>query len=116
MYSSAGISIDSTCGTPVVATPRYIDTSNARHLREALQTAVASGNTTVLDLSETDLCDLTAFGEIEDAHRRATADGGELRLVLPGVGPVFEITGLAGNIRLYPSLASALTGLPTRPL
>lgn len=97
MTSITEISIDSTYGTPVVSAPRFIDISDAHHLRAALLAAVMAGNTAVVDLSQTDLCDPRAFGEIERAHQRATANGGEVRVVLPGAGQAAALPGRIGR-------------------
>ena len=100
-------------GVPVVRTPLVINSSNAKALRAALRSAIAHGcATVVIDLSGTDLCDLVAFRELEQGHKRACAAGGELRLVIPGGRRVFEITGTDQAIRLYPALGAALADVP----
>jgi anti-anti-sigma regulatory factor len=89
-----------------------MNNSNAGDLRAALLAAAEQGNPTlVVDLSETEFCDLTSFGELERAHQRAIAQGGELRLVLPGSGQVLEITGSDQGIRVYPTVIAALAVL-----
>jgi anti-anti-sigma factor len=109
MFPFGGFSVDVASGSPVVATPQFMNNSNAGDLRAALRAAADHGNATlVIDMSDTDFCDLTAFGELERAHQRAVAGGGELRLVLPGSGQVLEITGADKAIRLYPTVAAAL--------
>ena len=115
MRPFAGISVHLASGIPVVKTPGAIDISNADELRAALLAAAAHGYATVVaDLSGTDLCDSAAFRELERAHLRARAEGGELRLVVSRARllRVFEITGMEHVGRVYSTVAAALAGPP----
>ena len=100
-------------GVPVVAAPEEIDITNAPELRSALleAAAVASGHGTVVaDLSQTQFCDSSGLHTLLAAHKRATAAGGDMLLVLPGnaVLRVFTITGVDQIIPNFTSLEEAL--------
>jgi anti-anti-sigma factor len=87
-----------------------IDASNADSLRAALMSAAGQEKATrVVDLSDTDICDSAALRELERAHQRARAEGGELRLVVSGrrLMRILQITGLNLTIPLYPTLTGA---------
>ena len=100
-------------GVPVVAAPEEIDITNAPELRSALLEAAAAANghgTLVADLSRTQFCDSSGLHTLLAAHKRATAAGGDMLLVLPGnaVLRVFTITGVDRIIPNFTSLDDAL--------
>ena len=98
-------------GVPVVAAPEEIDITNAPELRSALLEAAAHGHGTVVaDLSRTQFCDSSGLHTLLAAHKRATAAGGDMLLVLPGnaVLRVFTITGIDHIIPNFTSLEEAL--------
>jgi anti-sigma B factor antagonist len=98
-------------GVPVVAAPEEIDITNALELRSALLEAAAHGHGTVVaDLSRTQFCDSSGLHTLLAAHKRATAEGGDMLLVLPGnaVLRVFTITGIDRIIPNFASLEEAL--------
>jgi anti-sigma B factor antagonist len=98
-------------GVPVVAAPEEIDITNAPELRSALLEAAAHGHgSLVADLSQTQFCDSSGLHTLLAAHKRATAAGGDMRLVLPGnaVLRVFTITGIDRIIPNFTSLEEAL--------
>jgi anti-sigma B factor antagonist len=100
-------------GVPVVAAPEEIDITNAPDLRSALLEAAAAANghgTVVADLSRTQFCDSSGLHTLLAAHKRATAAGGDVLLVLPGnaVLRVFTITGVDQIIPNFTSLDTAL--------
>jgi anti-sigma B factor antagonist len=98
-------------GVPVVAAPEEIDITNAPELRSALLEAAAHGHgTLVADLSRTQFCDSSGLHTLLAAHKRATAAGGDMLLVLPGnaVLRVFTITGVDRIIPNFTSLEEAL--------
>ena len=98
-------------GVPVVAAPEEIDITNAPELRSALLEAAAHGHgSLVADLSQTQFCDSSGLHTLLAAHKRATAAGGDMRLVLPGnaVLRVFTITGVDRIIPNFTSLEEAL--------
>jgi anti-sigma B factor antagonist len=98
-------------GVPVVAAPEEIDIINAPELRSALLEAAAHGHRTVVaDLSRTQFCDSSGLHTLLAAHKRATAAGGDMLLVMGGnaVLRVFAITGVDQIIPNFPSLEEAL--------
>src|SRR5262245_32978322 len=110
-------------GVPVVTPPAEIDISNADWLRVVLREAAALGHaTSVLDMTGTRFCAAPGVGARVQAHKRALAEGGELRLVIPAsatVLRVFAITGLDRVIPNFTDLDEALEPAPAtapRPL
>ena len=98
-------------GVPVVAAPEEIDITNAPDLRSALLQAAAGGlGMLVADLTRTRFCDSSGLRTLLSAHKRAQAEGGELRLVIPdaAVLRVFAITGIDRMIPNFASLDDAL--------
>jgi anti-sigma B factor antagonist len=98
-------------GVPVVAAPEEIDITNAPELRSALLEAAAHRHgTLVADLSRTQFCDSSGLHTLLAAHKRATAAGGDMLLVLPcnAVLRVFTITGVDRIIPNFTSLEEAL--------
>jgi anti-sigma B factor antagonist len=69
----------------------------------------------VVDMTGTRFCDSAGLTVLVRAHRRAVADDGELRLVIPAgsaVSRIFAITGLDRVISLFGSLDAALPAMP----
>jgi anti-sigma B factor antagonist len=98
-------------GVPVVAAPEEIDITNAEALRSALITAAANGHgTLVVDMTQTQFCDSSGLHVLIAAHKRAAAEGREVRLVIPSttVLRVFALTGIDTVIPNFTSLAEAL--------
>jgi len=98
-------------GVPVVATPEEIDITNAGGLRAALLESAAHGSgRLVVDMSRTRFCDTAGLHALVSAHKRALADGEEVRLVISGaaVQRIFTITGLNHVIPNFTSLQEAL--------
>jgi len=102
-------------GVPVVTTPEQIDITNADGLRAALVESAGRGHGRfVVDMSRTEFCDTAGLHALVAAHKRALAEGGEVRLVVTGaaVKRIFAITGLSRVIPGYASLDEALTQTP----
>jgi anti-sigma B factor antagonist len=102
-------------GVPVVITPEQIDITNADGLRAALvESAGHRRGRVVVDMSRTEFCDTAGLHALVAAHKRALAEGGELRLVVAGaaVQRIFAITGLSRVIPGYASLNEALAQPP----
>ena len=100
-------------GVPVVAAPEEIDITNAPELRSALLEAAAAANghgTVVADLSRTQFCDSSGLHTLLAAHKRATAAGGDMLLVIPGTAVlrVFAITCVDRIIPNFTTLEEAL--------
>jgi anti-sigma B factor antagonist len=105
-------------GVPVVTAPAEIDVTTAGQLRMMLLRAAARGHAmVVVDLTRTRFCDSAGLSMLVRAHRRAVADGGELRAVIPGGGAVarvFALTCLDRVIPVFASLDEALVPGPAR--
>lgn len=99
-------------GTAAVLTlPDEIDISNADQVREDLLSVLNRGAATlVVDMGGTTFCDSAGVNAIVRAHKRATASGAEMRLIVaaPGVQRVLAITGVDQLIAVYPSVAASL--------
>ena len=104
-------------GVPVVTTPAEIDTTTASELRAVLLEWQCRGHTTVVvDMTGTQFCDSTGLRELVQAHKRAVADGGVLRLVIPAEGAflrIFTVTGLDGIIPHFATAQQALALIPS---
>ena len=104
---------------PVVVAPAEIDVSNADCLRAVLLEAAARRHATfVVDMTGTQFCASAGFGVLVRAHKRAQAEGGELRLVIPASASVllvFALTGIDQVIPTFPSLYEAVTPAPAAP-
>ena len=101
-------------GVPVVRVPEEIDITSAGALREALFQAATQGQTTIVDMTQTQFCDTAGIHALVFAHKQAMANGGQLRLVTPGgnVLRILEITGIARVIPHFTDLEQALTSTP----
>jgi anti-sigma B factor antagonist len=102
-------------GVPVVAAPEEIDSTNADGLRAALLQSAAHGHATVVaDLTDTTFCDTSGLHVLVRVHKRARAEGGELRLVIPQITVlrIFTLTGVDSVIPIYTSLQEALDRTP----
>jgi anti-sigma B factor antagonist len=106
-----GFRVEMAEDVPVVVTPGEIDITNAAGLRTALIEAAARGSGSfVVDLSRTGFCDTAGIHALVGAHKRAEAEGGEVRLVVTSatVLRIFAITGLDQVIPRFTSLDQAL--------
>jgi|SRR5215813_13775506 len=95
----------------VVPLPATIDITNARHIGDELDSAFAPGvRTVVADMTLTTFCDSSGAGELVLAHKKAAAEGINLRLAMPSgaVRRIFEIIGLDQVLAIYPSLDAAM--------
>lgn len=104
--------VEVTGGVPVVTVPEEVDITNAEGLRSALLQAAANGpGALVVDMTRTRFCDSAGLQALITAHKRAQAEGCEVRLVIPGT-PVLRVFALTGMDRVIPNfttLAEALT-------
>lgn len=113
--SDAGFPVEMIQGVPVVTAPVEIDVTNAGRLRIALLESAAGGHATfVVDMTGTGFCDSAGLNVLVLAHKRALAEGGELRLVIPAVAVLraFAITGVDTVIPHFPTLEEALAQMP----
>lgn len=102
-------------GVPVVAAPGFIDISNAEAVHDAFLRAACWGYATIAaDLSATQFCDSSGLTVLVRAHKRAQAEGGQLRLAAL-TAPVLRfltITGLDRVLHVFPSVTEAVAELP----
>lgn len=99
-------------GVPVVVAPEEIDITNAGLLRAALLGADATGShLLVVDMSRTHFCDSAGLNVLVRAHKRAEAEGSQVRLVISSdqVLRIFEVTGIDSMFPAFASLPEALT-------
>jgi anti-sigma B factor antagonist len=107
----ASFPVEMVGGVPVVVTPGEIDITNADGLRLALLEAAGHGpQGFVVDMSRTQFCDTAGLHALVLAHKRAGAQGGEVRLVITGTAVlrIFAVTGLDDVIPHFASLDDAL--------
>ena len=98
-------------GVPVVRTPAEVDITTADQLRVVLLAAARGNATVVVDMTGTSFCDTSGLNVLVRAHKRAVAEGGELRLVVPSGGAVpriLTLTRLDLFLPCFPSVARAL--------
>ena len=99
----------------VVTLPTEVDVTSADVLRAALLIAPRHGHATiVVDMTQTRLCDWTGLNILVRAHKRAVAEGGELRLVIPD-GSMLGVLAVTGIDRLIPSFTSLGEALAKAP-
>jgi anti-sigma B factor antagonist len=97
----------------VITLPEEIDISNADQVRDELLSLLNRGpGVLIVDMAETTFCDSAGVNALVRAHKRATANEAELRLVVasPGVQRVLAITGVDRLISVYPTVAASLGG------
>jgi anti-sigma B factor antagonist len=95
----------------VITMPEEIDMSNGAEIQDGLLAALGQRpEVLVVDMTATTFCDSAGVRAIMLSHRRAAAEGSELRLVIssPGVHRVFSIIGAGQLVQIHPDLASAL--------
>lgn len=100
-------------GLPVVTAPEDINFSNTDRLSKSLLEAAARGHGSfVVDMTRTQFCDSSGLNLLVRAHKRALAEGGQLRLVVPGVAVVrvFKVTGIDQVIPHFSNVDDALAG------
>ena len=103
-------------GVAVVSAPAEIDIVNAEQLRMVLRDAGRRGHATVVvDMTGTRFCDSEGLSVLAAAHKRALAEGGGLRLVIPAGSPVLRIFRVTGLGRFIPRFASLDQALPPGP-
>lgn len=101
----------------VVTLPPHIDRSNADQIREQLLWIINRGAAVlVVDLAETISCDYSGAEALARAHRRAVANGTEVRLVVFAevVRRVLRLSGLDRPVAVYPDLDGAIAAAAER--
>ena len=102
----------------VVTLPVEIDIANADQVRDELLSLLNRGAATlVVDMGGTTFCDSAGVNALVRAHKRATANGSDIRLVVsaPAVQRVLDITGVDHLMDIYPSVAASLVGADHGP-
>jgi anti-sigma B factor antagonist len=103
-------------GVPVVAAPAEIDISNADWLDAVLREAADRGHATfVVDLTRTRFCASSGVGVLVRAHKRALADGGELRLVIPASASMLRVLAIVGIDQVIPNFPSLYEAVVPAP-
>ena len=95
----------------VITLPEEIDISNSEQVREELLSLLNRGPAVlIVDMADTTFCDSAGVNALVRAHKRATANGAEIRLVVAslGVQRVLAITGVDRLIPVCPSLTASL--------
>jgi anti-sigma B factor antagonist len=92
-----------------VDAPR-LDSQSSRPLRSALEAALKTHPTLILDLATVGFLDSAALGVLLHTLRLATADGGQLALanVHPRVRELLEMVHASSVLPAYPSVEAAL--------
>jgi anti-sigma B factor antagonist len=89
-------------GVPVVSAPAEVDVTNVEELLQAMRACTHPEHATlVVDMSETTFCDSAGFSQLVQAHRRAAAAGGEVRLVISAAS-VMRLLSIIGVDRIMP--------------
>lgn len=100
----------------VVAAAAEIDTTAVEQLRAVLLDSAARGHTTiVVDMTGTVCCDSSGLHTLLRAHKRAVAEGGELRLVVPSEGAVPRTLNLTGLDLFFPCFSSLAESMAPTP-
>jgi anti-anti-sigma factor len=103
-------------GVPVVRAPDEIDITVTDQLHAVLLHAMSRGHATVVvDLTGTRFCDSSGLQVLLRAHRRAEADGGELRVAIAAGGPVrrvFDLNCVEIVMPFFASVAEAVACAP----
>jgi anti-sigma B factor antagonist len=98
----------------VVEVGGEVDVYTAPRLREAVVTAIESGNTRlVIDVENVEFLDSTGVGVLVGALKKVRSAGGTLDIVCtqPRLLKIFDITGLDKVFGLHTSVAEAVSTL-----
>ena len=97
----------------IVTMPDEIDLTNSVDLDRQLAAVVSqSPQTITVDLTATTFCDSAGISVLARAHQLATANGGELRIVLghSPVARILKLIGLDQIVSIYPDVQHSLDG------
>jgi anti-anti-sigma factor len=99
--------------TVIVEFPAEIDVSNAGPTRALLMSLVeeSGAQVVIVDMAGTTFCDSAGVTALATAHRKAAAQGAEIRVVAvtAPVLRIFELTGLDQLLGVFPSMSAALS-------
>lgn len=107
-----GIDVAPIAGGVVLAVTGEVDLLTADRLSRALAAEVAEHALVVVDLTAVEFLSSTGLTALALANQSAVAAGHELRLVASNrvtLRPL-QITGMAGQIAVFPTLAAAVAG------
>jgi anti-sigma B factor antagonist len=98
--------------TVIVEFPAEIDVNNAGRIRALLMSLVeeSGAQVVVVDMAGTTFCDSAGITALATAHRKAAAQGAEVKVVA-STAPVlriFELTGIDQVVRVFTSMPAAL--------
>jgi anti-anti-sigma factor len=99
----------------IIALPAEIDMANADQVGRQLGSAFAAGVTTVIaDMRVTRFCDSSGISMLVRAHKQATANGTQLRLVVlsTAVLRILTLVQMDHLLLIYPTLSQALAAGP----
>jgi anti-anti-sigma factor len=99
----------------IIALPAEIDMANADWAGQQLGSAFAPGVTTVIaDMTATRFCDSSGITMLVRAHKQATANGTQLRLVVLSTAVLRTLTLVQMDhlLLIYPTLSQALAAGP----
>lgn len=99
----------------IVWLPAEIDIVNCVAVGDDLIGAFRPGVSVVIaDLSASHYCDSAAMRQLVIASNHAVCVGAQLRVVVssPVLRHIMDVTGVDQMLRMYPDMASALTGAP----
>lgn len=96
----------------IVEFPAEIDVSNAGRIRAMLMSLVeeSGAQVVVVDMAQTTFCDSSGVTALATAHRKAAAQGAEVKVVA-ATAPVlriFELAGLDQVVSVYGTMTAAL--------
>ncbi len=98
-------------GKPVLGLSGEVDSYNAPRLREKMLALIEAGTPDlIIDMSGVDYIDSTGLGTLVAGLKRATEQGGSIRLICPNeqIHKVFTITGLVKVFPIFDDEAAAL--------
>jgi anti-anti-sigma factor len=101
----------------VVTFPPEIDMATAGAIGERIAASLTPGvHAVIADMTATTFCDSAGINMLIRAKKQATANGAELRLLLPcpNVMRVMKIQGVDAVLPIYHSLEEALAGADNR--
>ena len=99
----------------IIALPAEIDMANADRVGQQLGSALAPGVTTVIaDMRATRFCDSSGISVLVRAHKQATANGTQLRLVVPSAAVlrILTLVQMDHLLLISPTLSQALAAGP----
>lgn len=104
--------LDSQRLPPIITLPAELDMATSPAAAKALAAVIRPGTSIIVaDMTHTIYCDSSASQVLLRAHKDASANHTDLRVVAPhpAVRRVFQLMGTDQILHLYPTLSHALT-------